>query len=106
MTCLNSFPCLHPSATKGFLAANAPEIAAVSTANVEASPGAAAAADAESVPRELKDLRRHLNYLKNIYEIKDSVSDASQRRQLRDYCIALTTRYENQWKTDVLFTLN
>ena len=61
---------------------NAPEaasvaIAAVGSANAEAPTQTSTATDVltegDDVPRELKDLRRRLNYLKNIYDIKDSV---------------------------------
>ena len=62
---------------------NAPEaasaaIAAVGSANAETLTQATsiatdAATEGDDVPRELKDLRRRLNYLKNIYDIKDSV---------------------------------
>ena len=51
-------------------------IAAVGSANAEVpipTTTADGAADGEDVPRELKDLRQRLNYLKNIYDIKDSV---------------------------------
>ena len=65
---------------------NAPEaaslaIAAVGSANAEAPTQTSIATDTtterDDVPRELKDLRRRLNYLKNIYDIKDSVGSRS-----------------------------
>ena len=51
-------------------------IAAVGTANAEmlsATTDTEARAIGDDMPKELKDLRRRLNYLKNIYDIKDSV---------------------------------
>ncbi len=62
---------------------SAAAIAAVGSANAEAQNAGAAAAETESVPKELKDLRRRLNYLKNIYDIKESV-----RAMLHPRCLS------------------